>query len=196
MLIINRITECKEEFINQPTIQYQGINMIETDSFYNTEEQSYFESVRYKLALLVTENLTHQLKYSEASEKHFSVFSKCSKLWNALNDINTVEIIYNCFKIKIKGPTATSFMSFYRSIEEILDCSDKINAILKKINLVINFDESDITYLKELRDLLKHFAFAITHLETDNQGYLGSLMPLLFSLKTRLEKLKVQKFIY
>lgn len=193
-VIFNAITGDDKDFINQPSVKYRGVNVIST--YDNIGEFNYSEAARYQLILLVTEDLVYELKCTDKFEIHSNVFLKCTKLWVALKNNDMNEKVYNSFKIKIRCPSANSFMEFFRSIEDIVDCEDKLNSISKKLNLGICYEESDIIYLRELRDLLKHFATAIMHLECDDQGYLGNLMPVLFSLKVRLEKLKVQTFVY
>lgn len=64
---------------------------------------------------------------------------------------------------------------------------------MKDLKVNYSFKDIDFEYLDVL---LKLIAGALDFLQSENQCYYGQLLPMLFSLKTRLEMLKENIFCH
>jgi len=104
------------------------------------------------------------------------------------------EIIHNILNCLLKYPCPTQWNSLYDSITQLLKYKDKLNLVLKELNVKYTLKDIDLEYLKELAALLKPIASALDFLQSENQCYYSQNLPTLFSLKTRLEMLKEKKF--
>ncbi|XP_050066382.1 uncharacterized protein LOC126555508 [Aphis gossypii] len=148
----------------------------------------------HTLSLIATTDFNYILKGTPASRINHSVMGKCTTLWNLSRRPKSSEIIHNILNCSLKYPCPTRWNSLYDSITQLLKYKDKLNLVLKELNVKYTLKEIDLEYLEELAALLKPIAGALDFLQSENQCYYGQLLPTLFSLKTRLEMLKEKHF--
>jgi len=121
---------------------------------------------------------------------------KCTALWNASRRPKSSEIILVQLCCSHIYSTPTRWNSMFDSLNHLITLRCKLNIVVKCLNLNFVFKESDYEYLEELVTVLKPIAQALDYLQAEKNCYYGQLIPILISLKLRLEELKNQKLRY
>lgn len=150
----------------------------------------------HTLSLIATTDFNNILKGTPASRLNHSVIGKCNTLWNLSRRPKSSEIIQTILGCSLKYPCPTRWNSLFDSITQLLKYKDKLNIVMKELNVYYSFKDIDFEYLEELSALLKPIAGALDFLQGQNQCYYGQLLPTLYSLKTRLEMLKEKNFCH
>lgn len=156
------------------------------DDSYMFYDFEIIHSVKHDLTLLITEKYLKLLEKSNLINHRYAVMDKCFKLWVKLNNFNENEL-KTCENIKIDYPDPIRFFKLFNSLDQTVFYGEKLNIVVKKLNLNIHFEESDFCYLKELTAFLKIVSLAIAKLENDDQSHYGSIIPILSSLHTKLK---------
>ncbi|CAI6366810.1 unnamed protein product [Macrosiphum euphorbiae] len=185
----------EEECTDDDVATFESIDVDDT----MTQETEIFlphhlRCASHTLSLIATTDFNKILKGTSASRINHSVMGKCTTLWNLSRRPKSSEIIHTILNCSLKYPCPTRWNSLYDGITQLLKYKDKLNLVLKELNVKYSFKDIDFEYLEELAALLKPIAGALDFLQSENQCYYGQLLPTLYSLKTRLEMLKEKNF--
>lgn len=145
----------------------------------------------HTLSLIATTDFNNYLKGSRMSKIHHTTLGKCTTLWNSSRRPKSSEIIVACLNASLRYPTAVRWNSMYDGISDIIRHKSNLNVVIEKLGLTCFFNDKELQYLQELCEVLKPIATALDLLQATN-CYYGLLLPVLFSLRARLEK-KIQE---
>lgn len=88
-------------------------------------------------------------------------------------------------------PTLTRWNSLFDAIKNLLEHKQKLNDLMKKFSLK-PFSENELDYLSEYCTVMSPIAKTLDHLQQDCEFYYAILLPTLFTLKKKLEDLRVK----
>lgn len=148
----------------------------------------------HTLSLIATTDFMKILKKKNAAFKvHETVIAKCTILWNAGRRPKSAEIVRNHIECQLVYPCPTRWNSLFDSIKQILKHKSKVNDLLENIAVNIFFKNIDFEYLEEYCVAMMPLATALDGLQGQNENFYGQLFPTLYSLKTRLDNLIIDK---
>jgi len=166
-----------------------SVNLINNNN--NLVLPQHLRCASHTLNLLATTDFHNALKNSTASRIHYSLFGKCTALWNASRRPKTSEIIHDTLDCNLTYPCPTRWNSLYDATIQLLKYKQKLNDLNLKLNLC-TFKEIELEYLEEFCLLMKPIATALDYLQKETDCFYGQLLPTLFSLKQRLHNLQEQ----
>ncbi|EFN74674.1 hypothetical protein EAG_05270, partial [Camponotus floridanus] len=171
---------------HQTSTPYSAKNLINNNNFLLPH---HLRCASHTLNLLATTDFFNALKGSTASRIHYSVFGKCTALWNASRGPKSSEIIHDALGCSLTYPCPTRWNSLYDATIQLLKYKTKLNDLNLKLNLCA-FKEIEPEYLEEFCLLMKPIATALDYLQKEKDCFYGQLLPTLFSLKQRLQNLQ------
>lgn len=170
----------------QTSTPYSAKNLINNNNFLLPH---HLRCASHTLNLLATTDFFNALKGSTASRIHYSVFGKCTALWNASRRPKSSEIIHDALGCSLTYPCPTRWNSLYDATIQLLKYKTKLNDLNLKLNLCA-FKEIELEYLEEFCLLMKPIATALDYLQKEKDCFYGQLLPTLISLKQRLQNLQ------
>nr|XP_012226038.1 PREDICTED: uncharacterized protein LOC105674340 isoform X1 [Linepithema humile] len=173
----------------QISTPYLSMNLISNNN--NILLPHHLRCASHTLNLLATTDFHNALKNSTASRIHHPLFGKCTALWNASQRPKTSEIIHDALGCSLTYPCSTRWNSLYDATIQLLKYKTKLNDLNSNLNLCA-FKEIELEYLEEFCLLMKPIATALDYLQKETDCFYGQLLPILFSLKQRLQNLQEQ----
>lgn len=143
----------------------------------------------HTLNLLASTDYQKAIKNSNAQRIHYTAFGKCSALWNASRRPKTSEIITEELGYSLTYPCLTRWNSLYDAVNNLMKFKTKLNPLNIKLN-ISTFKEIELEYLEEFCLLMRPIATALDCLQREIDCFYGHLIPTLFSLQQRMEKLQ------
>lgn len=144
----------------------------------------------HTLSLLGTTDFNRAITKSKSiSRTHHPALAKCTTLWNSSRRPKSSEIIQEVLGCQLIYPCSTRWNSMFDSIENILRHKDHLNILLERLSLSSKFKEQEIKYLEEFSSIMRPIACALDCLQAQNNCYYGQLLPTIFSLRIRMQKL-------
>lgn len=139
----------------------------------------------HTLNLLATSDAA---KVSDAQYKRSqnSAFGKISALWNLLSrSTNASDEIETSCHTKFPVPNKTRWNSHYDAIVKLLSHKDQLNPMFDKLKLP-RLKSADITFLEEYIKVMEPVATTLDILQGETHCFLGTILPALHVLKTKL----------
>jgi len=152
-------------------------------------------------------NIDNKCIYNEREKKllHFKkvyrkVIAKIQKLWNKQNQSCLVaEKIHEQFGVYLKSPSQTRWNGLYDGISQINNLlkvplgSNKFHNVFDFCSIP-RFGLEEIDFIQEYVDVMKPLADSLDFLQGEKSVYMGFLLPTLYALQKKYNKLKVKNF--
>ncbi|XP_066904781.1 uncharacterized protein [Halyomorpha halys] len=150
-----------------------------------------------ELNLCVTNDLAKVIKECETLNKvHNQVITKCNALWQVESCPEAADAIQNIFGNSLLKPQEGSWNSLYDSLKNILTNKDKYKQLYDALNLENTLTECDFKYIEEFLICTRPFTEAIGILQSKKHSYHGVVLPVLFALRPKLERLCNNNWVY
>lgn len=127
---------------------------------------------------------------------HQEVIKKCNQLWKASKRPKTAEIIKQILGHALSKPVETRWNSLFDSLTEIQKIKDKSTSLFKALSIKNQLRDKDYEYIDEYLRSTKPIAQAIDIIQGESNMYYGALLPVILTVKKKLELLKNEKLIY
>lgn len=141
----------------------------------------------HSLNLLATTDALKATDNASYKKNYYSAFSKASALWNALSrSTYASDEAEEICKSKFKIPNKTRWNAYYDAVKKILEKKTDINNLMEKLSIA-KFKTSDILFFEEYIQVMQPVANALDLLQTENNMYLGFVLPTLLIIQHKLE---------
>lgn len=141
--------------------------------------------------------LENESELKSANRTYENAYSKCNQIWVGCRRSKTAEAIDAVLGHKLPYPVQTRWGTEYKSINALLQVEKKEPGTLKKLLAVTqtdkrgvaDFTDHEILVLQEYVQLTGPIANGIDKLQGEKNTFYGDLLPTLFSIRSKLEKL-------
>lgn len=144
-----------------------------------------------------TQNEKHLQQFTKMYRK---VFAKIQKLWNKQNQSDILaERVHEEFSVYLKSPSQTRWNGLYDGIKQINDLL-RVHQGLNKFNSVLDFctlprfELQEVNFIQEYVEIMKPLADSLDFLQGEESVYMGFLLPTLYALEKKYNKLKNKTF--
>jgi len=182
------------------TNENEDLQFVEVDE--NSDNNVQYSPLAYHqrcathtLNLIASTDINKIIKDNATLKKlHHPALAKCTLLWNASRRPKTAETIFSILGFKLSYPCITRWNSLYDALCLILKDKEKLNVIFEAIGSIAQFKSYELDYLSDYIDILKPLSISLDKLQGEQNCYYGQLIPTLFSLKIKYEKMRLQPF--
>ncbi|CAH1394987.1 unnamed protein product [Nezara viridula] len=156
-----------------------------------------FRCCIHELNLCVANDVLNVIKEFETLYNvHNQVISKCNALWQVASSSNAADAIQNILGNSLSVPQEGSWNSFYDALKSILSNKGKYQQFYDILSIENTLTECDFEYIDEFLTCTRPFTEAIEILQSKRHSYYGVVLPLLFALRPKLERLSNNNWIY
>ncbi|KRT84000.1 hypothetical protein AMK59_1425 [Oryctes borbonicus] len=144
----------------------------------------------YILNLIATSDCKKAIQQSaKLCFKSTQAFIKCDSLWKKGAKPEISDVVTSCLGHTISTLGITKWNFLYNNVKQILVEKEKMPSLFQKLHLKY-FTDGELLYLEEYCQVLEPIAITLNILQGQENTFYGILLPILFSLKTKLEKMQ------
>lgn len=148
----------------------------------------------HTLNLIATHDAAKATKESSYKKIFYSTMGKCSALWNKFSrSVQAAELIKDELQCALIVPNETRWNAYYDAVNRIREITvrpeSKLRAVCQKLGLVA-FHPNEVTFITEYCMVMKHVAEALDILQAERNCFLGTIIPTLLALRTKLLMVK------
>lgn len=151
----------------------------------------------HELDLCVTNDVPNAIKEFETLNNiHNQVISKCNTLWQVASCSKPADAIQNILENSLSTPKEGSWNSLYDALKSIISNKDKCKQLYDLLCIEKTLTECDFEYIEEFLSCTRPLAEAVDILQSKKHCYYGVVLPVLFALRPKLERLCNNNWVY
>lgn len=181
------------EFENDAKIRSSSLVIDELGSFLPNSSKCSL----YELDLCITNDVPNVFKEFETLKNiHKQVISKCNALWQVVSCSKPSDAIHNTLGNSFLIPKEGSWNSLYEALKCIHSNKSKCEQLYELLSIENTLTGCDFEYIEEFLTCTQPFAEAVDILQSKKHCYYGVVLPVLFALRPKLEKLINNNWVY